>query len=360
MTKFLRPNKSKLKNAQHYSLMEAFRTVLTAAALAGVKLQTLVTAWMACFEEENRCYMVARASEIIKRRDEADKLRDKLYTKLHALVKVWLDSGNASLEAAAEVVIRIFRLYKVNTQAQLDEQTGQMDNLIIDLSTQEMQAHLETLGAMWLFNQMVAAHNQVKSIRLEEGLEVSEKVVGALESARKASDAAYDQVTAMIEALSLTADDTAPYEAFIKQWNGTLKIYQDMLDRKSGSSSNGQSGENNGNGSENGNGTAPENGGGTNSGTEEGGEQGGTSNNGQNGQSGENNGSGSENGGGSEQGGSGSEQGGGLPPSGGGEVGDDNGGGDNGGGGLPSSGGGEVGDNSGGGGGGLPGSGGEG
>jgi hypothetical protein len=66
-------------------------------------------------------------------------------------------------------------------------------------------------------------------------VEVSERVAGALEKARKASDAAYDNVIAMIEALSLTADDASQYEAFIKQWNGTLKIYQDMLDRKSGS-----------------------------------------------------------------------------------------------------------------------------
>lgn len=275
MNKFLRPNKTKLKNAQHYSLMEAFKTVLTAAALAGVKLQTLVTAWLACFDDENRCYMVARASEIIKRRDEADKRRDTLYTKLLQLVKVWLNSGNTTMEAAAEALIQIFRLYKVNTQAQIDEQTGQMDNLIIDISTTEMQAHLETLGAMWLFNQMVEAHEQVKAIRLEQGLEMSEKVVGALETARKASDAAYDNVLAMIEALSLTADDTAPYEAFIKQWNGTLKIYQDILDRKSGSDSSSSSSSQQGGTTE----PSGEQGGTTENGENGGTEQGGTNNN---------------------------------------------------------------------------------
>jgi hypothetical protein len=102
-----------------------------------------------------------------------------------------------------------------------------------------MLAHLETIGATWLFQQMVEAHNQVKAYRLEEGTEMSSRVIGALEEARKNSDAAYNDVTAMIEALSLTADDTAPYEAFIRQWNGTLKIYQDIIDRKSGNSTSG-------------------------------------------------------------------------------------------------------------------------
>lgn len=235
MGKFLKPVKQKLKNAQHYSLMEAFKTVLVTAVFTGTKIEQLVTVLISSFSEEDRCYMMARASEIIKRRDEADKRRDMLYTKLHALVRLWLGSGNADLEAAAEVLIRVFRLYKVNTQAQIDEQTGQMDNLINDLSAATMQVHIQTIGGMWLFDQMVTANNQVKTIRLEQGVEVSERVAGALEKARKASDAAYDNVIAMIEALSLTADDASQYEAFIKQWNGTLKIYQDMLDRKSGS-----------------------------------------------------------------------------------------------------------------------------
>jgi hypothetical protein len=64
-------------------------------------------------------------------------------------------------------------------------------------------------------------------------------VKGALVAARKACDALYDELTYLIEAFEKTADTPAPYEDFIRQWNGTLKIYQDMLDRKSGSSTGG-------------------------------------------------------------------------------------------------------------------------
>ena len=237
MSKFLRPVKQKLKNAQHFSLIEAFVTVLQEAGFTGAKIEQLTAVLIACFGEENRCYMQARASEIIRRRDEADKQRDKFYTKLYALVRIWLNSGNAPLESAAEEIVKVFRLYKVNTQAQIDEQTGQMDNLIDDLSTPEMFDRIETIGGIWLFQQMGSANESVKALRLEQGMEVSEKVAGALEKARKATDEAYDNVIAMIEALSLTADDPTAYEAFINRWNGTLKIYQDMLDRKSSSGS---------------------------------------------------------------------------------------------------------------------------
>ena len=239
MSKFIRINKPHLKNSQHFSLMEAFKTVLNDANFTAAKLVALITAFLTCFSNEDHWFMQARASEVIARRDAADKLRDKLYTKLFTLVRLWRDSGNTLLEAAAEALVKVFRLYAVNTNAQIDAESGQMDNLINDLSTAAMQANIETIGGKWLFDEMKAAHEEVKSIRLEQGQEESEKVAGALRKARKESDAAYDAILAAIEAFATIADDPSPYEAFIRRWNGTLKIYQDMLDRKNGGSTAG-------------------------------------------------------------------------------------------------------------------------
>ena len=239
MAKFIKPNKVALKNSQHYSLMEAFKTVLNEANFSAAKIVALITTFLTCFSNEDHWYMQARASEVIARRNAADTLRDKLYTKLYALVRLWQNSGNTPIEAAAEALVKVFRLYAVNTSAQIDAETGQMDNLINDLSTTEMQAHIQTIGGKWLFDEMKAAHDEVKAIRLEQGTEESEKVAGALRKARKESDAAYDAILAAIEAFSIIADDPAPYEAFIQRWNGTLKIYQDILDRKSGGSTAG-------------------------------------------------------------------------------------------------------------------------
>ena len=82
-------------------------------------------------------------------------------------------------------------------------------------------------------------------------------------AARKECDRLYDDLTYLIEAFSMTADNPEPYEAFIKQWNGTLKIYQDMLDRKSGTGSGGTTPDNGGTTPDNGGGTTPDNGGDT-------------------------------------------------------------------------------------------------
>ena len=238
MGTFLRPSKKSLKNAQHYEFIDAFITVLAEANFSAAKIVALQSQLRTAFAEEDRCYMIARASEIIALRDAADKRRDNFYGRVHAIIKAWAGSGIAAMEPSANMLKKVFDLYKVNTSAQVDEESGQLDNLITDLSASEMQSALQTLGVMPLYQTMVEAHQETKSYRLEQGAEESEKVTGALRKARKDTDGLYDELTYLIEAFTKTADDPAPYEAFIKKWNGTLKIYQDMLDRKSGSTTN--------------------------------------------------------------------------------------------------------------------------
>ena len=170
MAEFLRPSKRSLKNAQHYELIDAFITVLVAAGFSAAKIVALVSQLRTVFSEEDRWYMVARASEIIAQREAADKKRDNFYSRLFAIIRAWAGSGMAGLDAAATAVIKPFNLYKVKTGAQIDEESGQLDNLITDLSTTEMQAHLTTLGVAWLYQQMVAAHQETMYVRMGQNL----------------------------------------------------------------------------------------------------------------------------------------------------------------------------------------------
>ena len=229
--------KRDLKNAQHFAFIQAFITALQAAGFTAARILAKLAELIAAFAIEDQWYMLARASKIIAQRAAADTKRDRFYSRLHRLVLAWAGSGMAQLDAAATALLRPFKLYKVKVNAQMDEETGVLENLITDLSTTEMQAHLATINGTYLFQQLVAAQNQVKSLRLDQGVEESEKVLGALAAARKQCDALYDDMCDLLESFARAADETAPYENFISQWNGTVKIYQKMLNRKSGTSS---------------------------------------------------------------------------------------------------------------------------
>lgn len=227
-------DKRRLKNAQHFAFIQAFITALQQSGMTAQKIQALLTQLNQAFAVEDRYYMQVRASEIVAQREAADQLRDRFYTRLHRLIQAWAGSGMEALDAAATALEKVFNLYRVKVNAQMDEETGQLENLIADLSTQQMQAHLTTINGQYLFQQMKQGHDDVKSLRLEQGIETSQKELGALAAARRQCDTLYDQMTQLIESFALVADDPTPYETFIRQWNGTVKLYQDMLDRKSG------------------------------------------------------------------------------------------------------------------------------
>ena len=238
MVKFQSLNyKYRLKNAQHFAFIQAFITALTAAGFTAAKIVSKLAELVTAFGVEDRYYMIVRASEIIAQRTAADEQRDRYYTRLHRLIQAWAGSGMAQLDAAATALEKVFNLYKVKVNAQMDEETGVLENLITDLSTTAMQAHLATINGTYLFQQMVEGQTLVKSLRLEQGVEESEKVYGALSAARKECDRLYDEMTDLLESFAKVADDATAYETFISHWNGTVKIYQDMLDRKQGSGS---------------------------------------------------------------------------------------------------------------------------
>ena len=335
MAKFQPLNyKYRLKNAQHFAFIQAFITSLTAAGFSAAKIVAKLAELSAAFADEDKYYMVVRASEIIAQRTAADEQRDRYYTRLHRLIQAWAGSGMAQLDAAATALEKVFNLYKVKVNAQMDEETGVLENLITDLSTTAMQAHLATINGTYLFQQMVEGQTLVKSLRLEQGVEESEKVYGALSAARKECDRLYDEMTDLLESFAKVADDATAYETFISHWNGTVKIYQDMLDRKQGSGSGSGDGDDKPTPTPNPT-PDPNNGGGSSS------EQGSGSSE-QGSGSTEQGGSSSEQGSGStEQGGS-NEQGGGSGDNGSGSG--DNGGGsdNNGGGGGPNGGGNDV------------------
>ncbi len=227
-------DKRRLKNAQHFAFIQAFITAIQQSGMTAQKIQALLTQLNQAFAVEDRYYMQIRASEIIAQREAADQLRDRFYTRLHRLIQAWAGSGMEALDDAATALEKVFNLYRVKVNAQMDEETGQLENLIADLSTQQMQAHLTTINGQYLFQVMKQGHDDVKSLRLEQGVETSQKELGALVAARRQCDTLYDQMTQLIESFALVADDPTPYETFIRQWNGTVKLYQDMLDRKTG------------------------------------------------------------------------------------------------------------------------------
>ena len=277
--KFQRPDKSRLTNAQYFSFMTAFGEQLQLAAFAETAIQTRQTALAAQVALVDKYLKIQQGSYLSQEIYDMDHRGDLAYGAAHAVTLAWLNKEFQPQAEAAEMVNRVFRLYKINTAAQYDEQWGLVGNFLTDIEKPELASYIQTLGIAQPLQVLRECYTQMKALIRQRDDELNGKVKGALVQTRKDCDRAYNAVLDIIEAASLMAADPTPYYEFITRWNTALTRYiQQIIGKKGGSSSssssssNGENGENGENGSNenngennsgNGGGTTPPGGGGT-------------------------------------------------------------------------------------------------
>lgn len=232
MKKVFSLHKPRLTNGQHFAFITAFAQEIQAVSGAPAKLQTIFDALTEAQKAEDKYLKMAQGSELTGKIREADTLRDESYRKLRDIVKVWAGSGTEPQAAAATALQRVIKTYKINTSAQMDEESGLMANLITDLSTADMQANIKAIGAEKLLDGMKQGNGQVITLLKQRDEADSTKVIGALRKARLESDKAYTDATEAIEAFNFVQGG---YDSLIDRWNATVNRYQEMLNRKTGS-----------------------------------------------------------------------------------------------------------------------------
>ena len=245
-SKFQRPDKSRLTNAQYYSFMTAFGEQLTAAAFTVPAIQTRQTALAQQTALVDKYLKIQQGSYLSQEIYDTDHRGDLAYGTAHAIVLAWLGKEFQPQATAAEMLNRVFKLYKVDTSAQYDEQWGLIDNFLTDIRKPELADHIQTLGIGAPLQALEECSTQMKALIRQRDDETNGKVKGALAQARKDCDKAYNDVLDIIEAATLMADNATPYYEFITRWNTALDRYsQQIIDKKggkSGGSNNGGTG----------------------------------------------------------------------------------------------------------------------
>lgn len=223
MAKFLNAKRYGMTNAVHFSVDEAFYTRLTAAAFTQTKLAALVLQFSTALADEDKYLQLSRASSLSAEISEADGERDKLYLTVKQVATAWADQSLEPQAAAAKAVKKVIDTYKIDVRSQLDKESGLMTNLITDITTTEMAAHLTTLGLTETVSKMKTANETVKELLASRADERAQQVAGALKAARLKCDAVYDEIAELVEGLSVAAEDTTPYTTFITEWNEEIK-----------------------------------------------------------------------------------------------------------------------------------------
>lgn len=214
----------RMNNGAHF----LFATHLTSRAEADTKVkaktESLIAAMRAALDQEDEALKLSQKSLITDDIAAADALRDSLYSGYKKAVNGYLSFPVEEQAKAARILWQHLKDYGIDTKMQLDKETGLLINLITDLEG-KFAPQVTTLALTPFVTNLKAANEQVRRLGLDRTDERTGRTVRALQTARKAFDAAYREFVKMVNALALVEGE-ASYAAFIDYANTEIAHYK--------------------------------------------------------------------------------------------------------------------------------------
>ena len=253
-------NIQRMNNGAHFTFVSNILARAEADTAVKEKASELVSNFKTAVSAEDEALKISQKSLLTDEIAKADSNRDALYAGYKKAVEGFLAMPIADMAQAAKVLSQHIKDYKINTADQLDKETGLLVNFISDLED-KYAAQVAKLGLTAFVTNLKEANERVRTLTLQRTNEKIGITVGALKTARTASDDAYRALIKMVNALALVFGEK-DYTAFIDYVNTEITHYKrEVLGQKaSAPSTSGNSAVDSGN-------TSTPSGGGSTSGT---------------------------------------------------------------------------------------------
>ena len=232
MKEILDINIQRMNNGAHFTFVSNILTRAEADTAVKEKASELVSKFKAAVTAEDEALKISQKSLLTDDIAKADNDRDALYAGYKKAVEGFLAMPVAEMSQAAKVLSQHIKDYKINTAGQLDKETGLLVNFITDLED-KYSAQVTTLGLTAFVTNLKEANERVRTFTLQRTNEKMGITVGALKTARTASDDAYRALVKMVNALALVFGEK-DYTAFIDYVNTEITHYKrEVLNQKS-------------------------------------------------------------------------------------------------------------------------------
>ena len=231
-------NIQRMNNGAHFTFVSNILARAEADTAVKEKASELVSNFKAAVTAEDEALKISQKSLLTDDIAKADNDRDALYAGYKKAVEGFLAMPVADMAQAAKVLSQHIKDYKINTAGQLDKETGLLVNFITDLEG-KFSAQVNTLGLTPFVTNLKEANERVRTLTLQRTNEKMGITVGALKTARTASDDAYRALVKMVNALALVFGEK-DYTSFIDYVNTEITHYKrEVLNQKSTSTSGG-------------------------------------------------------------------------------------------------------------------------
>lgn len=229
-------NIQRMNNGAHFTFVSNILARAEADTAVKEKASELVSNFKAAVTAEDEALKISQKSLLTDDIAKADNDRDVLYAGYKKAVEGFLAMPVADMAQAAKVLSQHIKDYKINTAGQLDKETGLLVNFITDLEG-KFSAQVITLGLTAFVTNLKEANERVRTLTLQRTNEKMGITVGALKTARTASDDTYRALVKMVNALALVFGEK-DYTSFIDYVNTEITHYKrEVLNQKSTSPS---------------------------------------------------------------------------------------------------------------------------
>ena len=229
-------NIQRMNNGAHFTFVSNILARAEADTAVKGKASELVSNFKVAVAAEDEALKISQKSLLTDDIAKADIDRDALYAGYKKAVEAFLAMPIADMAQAAKVLAQHIKDYKINTAGQLDKETGLLVNFITDLED-KYSAQVAKLGLTAFVTNMKEANERVRTLTLQRTNEKMGVTVGALKTARTASDDAYRALVKMVNALALVFGEK-DYTAFIDYVNTEITHYKrEVLGQKASASS---------------------------------------------------------------------------------------------------------------------------
>ena len=224
-------NIQRMNNGAHFTFVSNILARAEADTTVKGKASELVSNFKAAVAAEDEALKISQKSLLTDEIAKADIDRDALYAGYKKAVEGFLAMPIADMAQAAKILSQHIKDYKINTADQLDKETGLLLNFISDLED-KYAAQVAKLGLTAFVTNLKEANERVRTLTLQRTNEKIGITVGALKTARTASDDAYRALVKMVNALALVFGEK-DYTAFIDYVNTEITHYKrEVLGKK--------------------------------------------------------------------------------------------------------------------------------
>ena len=217
-------NIQRMNNGAHFTFVSNILARAEADTAVKGKAAEQVNNLKAAVSAEDEALKISQKSLLTDEIAKADSDRDALYAGYKKAVEGFLAMPIADMAQAAKILAQHIKDYKINTTDQLDKETGLLVNFISDLED-KYATQVAKLGLTAFVTNLKEANERVRTLTLQRTNEKIGITVGALKTARTASDDAYRALMKMVNALALVFGEK-DYTAFIDYVNTEITHYK--------------------------------------------------------------------------------------------------------------------------------------